>query len=176
LFFLLHYINIAVGVLVLVSVPKMRWADWIYCNLFAGCYYFYVAMCMIGFNLTTHVSGLNLGDWSPGGEYYVIAQIFNSPPALAATYGFTICYTIVSLIGFCQNRLQHIKKYRWYDIRNEKTWYIGWYQLKPNLNKERESKSLLYELCQFIQYETFPIRSKIKLYFLKKDIERLEHK
>jgi hypothetical protein len=176
LYFLLHYINVAIGFLVLVSVPKMRVADWIYCNLFAGTYYFYVGMCMIGFHLTTNVSGLSLDDWAPGGEYYVVAQVFNSPPALAATYGFAFCYTVISLLIFGQNRLQHIKKYRWYDIRNKKTWYIGWYKLKPNLNKESESKSLLYKLCYFIQEETSPICSKIKLYFLKKSIKRLERK
>jgi hypothetical protein len=148
MYFMLHYINIFIGVLVLVSVPKMRWADWIYCNIFAGCYYFYVAMCMIFLKVTYNVSGLNLHDWSDGGEYSSVAQIFNCSPQIAAALGFTISYLVITGFIFAQNRLQLLKRYRWYDMWNKQTWYIGWYQLKPE--KIDEAKSLLCRFWRFI--------------------------
>jgi hypothetical protein len=172
MYFMMHYINVFMGILVLVSVPKMRWADWIYCNLFAGGYYFYVAMCMISFNLTNNVSGLNLNDWSDGGEYSSVAQIFGSSPGVAAGLGFTLCYLVITGFIFAQNRLQHLKRYRWYDMWNKETWYIGWYQLKPADIHER--KSLLYTFPRFIKYY-FIVSSNAKIlsFFIKLKIRVL---
>jgi hypothetical protein len=147
MYFMMHYINVFIGIAVLVSTPKMRLADWIYCNLFAGCYYLYVAICMISFHLTMNVSGLSLYDWSYG-EYAPVAQIFHTSPAGAAALGFILSYTIISGFIFAQNRLQLLKRYRWYDMWNKSAWYIGWYQLVPH--QIHESKSWLYKLCHLI--------------------------
>jgi hypothetical protein len=31
-----------------------------------------------------------------------------------------MAYAVISLFAFLQNRLQHIRKYRWYDVRDPK--------------------------------------------------------
>jgi hypothetical protein len=71
---------------------------------------------MLTFNVTDHVSGLNLNDWSSGGEYDGVASIFNSTPAVACALGFIISYTVISGFIFGQNRLQLLKRYHWYDV------------------------------------------------------------
>jgi hypothetical protein len=147
MYFMMHYINVFIGILVLVSVPKMRWADWIYCNLFAGFYYSYVAICMISFHLQQNVSGLSLYDWSEG-EYASVAQIFHTTPVGAAAIGFSLSYLVISGFIFSQNRLQLLKRYRWYDMWNKKQWWVEWYQSQPK--EINESKSLLYKFYHFI--------------------------
>jgi hypothetical protein len=141
MYFMMHYINVAVGSLILVSVPKMRFSDWIYCNLFAGFYYSYVAICMLTLKVTNNVSGLNINDWADGGEYSGVAQMFKVSPGVAAAIGFALSYSCISLFIFLQNRLQLWKRYRWYNMFNKKTWYVGWYQLHPT--KIQESQSLI---------------------------------
>jgi hypothetical protein len=149
MYFMMHYINVLVGSLVLVSVPKMRFADWIYCNLFAGAYYSYVAICMLTLHVQYNVSGLNINDWSSGGEYDGVATIFNSSPAVACALGFILSYSGITLIIFGSNRLQLMKRYRWYNMWNKEKWYIGWYQLKPDVIKE--PKSLPYKFAMLIK-------------------------
>jgi hypothetical protein len=148
MYFMMHYLNVVLSVLILVSVPKMRFADWIYCNFFAATYYGYVGICMVSLNVTDHVSGLNLNDWDLGGEYSGVAEIFKVGPAAAAAIGFSLSYLCISGIIWGQSCLQKFKRYRWYDMWNKKTWYFGWYLLTPT--EIKEPKSLLYRLKKIL--------------------------
>ncbi|MDR3257884.1 MAG: DUF5378 domain-containing protein [Mycoplasmataceae bacterium] len=152
MYFMMHWINVVMGILVLVSVPKMRWADWIYCNLFAGCYYSYVAIMMTAFNLQQNVSGLCIFDWSYG-EYSGVSEFFGVGPGAAAAIGFSLSYVCISLIIFLQNRVQLLKRYRWYDMFDELDWFKGWYQLRPTTINE--PKSVLRKMVLFTKRSLF---------------------
>jgi hypothetical protein len=70
---------------------------------------------MLTLHVQYNVSGLILYDWDMG-EYSAVAQILHVSPAVAAFFGFSISYLVISGFIFGQNRLQLLKRYRWYDI------------------------------------------------------------
>jgi hypothetical protein len=71
---------------------------------------------MTVFNLGYNVSGLSIYDWGQSGEYSAVAEIFNVSPEIAPLIGFSLSYACISLFIFLQNRLQLLKRYRWFEM------------------------------------------------------------
>jgi hypothetical protein len=137
MYFMMHYINILLGSLVLLSTPKIRIKQYLYTNLFAVIYYGYVLICVYAMDVHRNVSGLQPSDWQIGGEYNGVMQILGLPDRLwylGAIIGLCISYGIIVLIMCGFSLLQRVRKYRWYRIRSY-TWLSkGYYDLYSPLD------------------------------------------
>jgi hypothetical protein len=129
MYFMMHYINIVMGTLVLLSTPKIKFKQYLYTNLFAVIYYGYVLICIGALNIHEYVSGLQPYDWQYG-EYNGVMQVLGLPNNLwylAALIGLFFSYGIIVLIICLFSIIQRSRKYRWYGIRSYKWWYKGYY-------------------------------------------------
>jgi hypothetical protein len=137
MYFMMHYINIILGTLVLLSTPKIKIKQYLYTNLFALTYYGYVLICIYTMGVHENVSGLQAPDWQIGGEYNGVMQILGLPDRLwylGAIIALGVSYGIIVLIMCGFSLLQRIRKYRWYGIRSY-TWLSrGYYDLYSPLD------------------------------------------
>jgi hypothetical protein len=129
MYFMMHFINIVLATLVLLSTPKIRFRQYLYTNLFAAIYYIYVLICIYVLNVHQNVSGLQPYDWQFG-EYNGVMQILGFPDRLwylAALIALFFSYGIIVLIICLFSVIQRAHKYHWYGVRSYKWWYKGYY-------------------------------------------------
>lgn len=156
MYFMMHYIMVIVGTLVLVSTPrfntygifkkkiicqKLDITCWLFCIIYAILYYSYVAILMKSLNVTDHVSGLNINDWDPSygnAEYSGVAISLNCSPQVAAALGFITSFITISLLIFAFGSLQEIKKYHWDNIWNKKCWWCKQTYIKHVVTKQNK--------------------------------------
>jgi hypothetical protein len=151
MYFMMHYIMVIIGTLVLVSTPRFKtyyffkknviWqklniTHWIFCFCFAALYYSYVAICMSALNVSQNVSGLNMNDWA-WGEYNGVAQALNSSPQVACALGFIASIISISLLIFGFSYLQEIKRYHIDDVWNKKSWWFKQTYIMHSINKKK---------------------------------------
>lgn len=123
-YFLFHAINLLFAVGVLLNTPRGGWKGYcLSCGICFG-YYIYVAICMVVTGCSWNVAGLNLNDWSPSGEYYVVARVLNLPPLPTACIGFVTLFAIFSLINYLND--YPFKRWIWKYGNKYHKWYC-WY-------------------------------------------------
>ena len=134
-FFLIHFINLVSGVLVLLNTPKFNFKTFSLEFIVNAGFFMYVAIIILISNgeVKQNVTGILIYDWSHNGEYHTFAEVLNCPPVLGMLFGYSACIAAVTLFSGTQVLLQKAKPYQ---ISNEhnKDWYKGlkgWYKIEP---------------------------------------------
>jgi hypothetical protein len=101
LYFMMHFLQIIFGVLILLNSKVKLWRDFLNCTIFFACFIVYVLFMINIFNVAHGATGLVPGDWDVGGEYYQVAVFLQLPfPIIAlVTFGIVglIIFGIISL-------------------------------------------------------------------------------
>lgn len=86
LYYLMHFVILVLGVIVLLNGPRFTWQAWLSIQAFLIIYLLYVFTCMKTLYLTNNVTGLAQGDWYPFyssngfAQYQAVAELFNNMP------------------------------------------------------------------------------------------------
>jgi hypothetical protein len=127
MYFMIHFINLFLGIFVLANVPKLGWKGNIYCAIFILVYFGYVFVIVAIFDCLYNTTGVTGYDWLPGGEYGSVAQILGlSFPTVMYVAYFLITLFIVSVI-WLQTYLMN-KKYFCIKYKDKKI--VDFYKIK----------------------------------------------
>lgn len=125
MYFMMHFLMTIFGIISLLSTPSFKWKHFIWCNVFAICYYFYVGMLVLAYDVTANASGLVPYDWTYG-EYSGVGYILNLDYPAVMIVGFLLAYIGISAIVFINYWFKKIKKYY---VSNEHNTYWNWYSI-----------------------------------------------
>lgn len=124
-YFILHFLQVVLSVGVMLNTPRNGWKGALATFGTIMGYYCYVAIVMAATGCRWNVSGLNLNDWSPDGEYHFVSEIFNIPvkacPYIGIPFLVLVGCGIVALKDYVFDR-------GWFAYGNaySKRWYL-WY-------------------------------------------------
>lgn len=106
-YFLIHFINTITGILLLMNSKKANWKTFMFCNIFAICYYLYIFIVVKISNglVTDHTSGLLPDDWK-GGEYWRVSDILHLDYPWCMIVALSISYGFITLFLFTPRLLQ----------------------------------------------------------------------
>jgi hypothetical protein len=105
------------------------------------------------FHVTDHATGMVPGDWANDGEYAAVSEILHLGYPGCMILGLLGAYLAIVLIIFLGALLQKSKRYRWYNVRNQK-WYKGWYKLQLNKQdlKKFNQQEKVFNLRETLQF------------------------
>ena len=86
---------------------KANWKTFMFCNIFAICYYLYIFIVVKISNglVTDHTSGLLPEDWK-GGEYWRVSDILHLDYPWCMVVALSISYGFITLFLFTPRLLQ----------------------------------------------------------------------
>lgn len=78
LYFMMHYLSINLGMMILCWIKNWKWKDLIYCHGFALFYFSYVLIIVaVVPEIKSNTTGIIKSDWLPGGEYEGVSEFLN---------------------------------------------------------------------------------------------------
>lgn len=129
-YFIMHFIQIVIPVGIMLNSPKNGWKGWVLTLLIAITYYVYVGITAKLTGCQSYVSGLNINDWLPSGEYFAVHEIFSFIPIQAMPYiGIPFLYIVASVFTALKDYVFSKGHWRYGNAYSGK-WY-AWY----NYNK-----------------------------------------
>ena len=134
-YFLIHFLNIITGLLVLLNVTKFNAKTYSLEYIVDALYFVYIGLAVYISDgvIYQNTTGVLIYDWSPAGEYHSVAKVLNCSPALTMLFGYTACIIAINIFVGLQVLFQKAKAYQIPNVHN-KEWYKGlngWYKLEP---------------------------------------------
>lgn len=143
-YFLIHYLNVVTGTLVLCNAPAQKWTSYVYSTATLLIFFLYVAFVMICFNgkITDHVTGLLPADWDiDSGEYHVVTEILK--------IGWVGCLILMAIFSWGIIEVMYVPQYfiqkiQYWSIPDKKTkkWPLGFYQLNKFKRSQKEPQKV----------------------------------
>lgn len=130
-YFLLHFLNVVSGVLVLCNTPKPQKTTYLYTTASLLIYFWYICLIIVCFGnkITDHVTGLLKDDWVNGGEYSVVSDILKINWIGCLILMATFSYGVIELLFLPQFFIQKIKYWKIDNMKAKKI-IFGYYQLQ----------------------------------------------
>lgn len=134
-FFLLHFLNVLTGTLVLLNTPKFTLGLHLWTYIVLLGYILYIALIIFIYQGTIfcNVTGLLPYDWTEIGEYGQFTEIFKIPYPWSIVFVYGSAVIIMIILAFIQIGIQHFNYWKIEPIKNKK-WYLGYYKYL-NLDK-----------------------------------------
>lgn len=115
LYFMMHYLSINLGMMILCWIKNWKWKDFLYCHGFALFYFSYVLIIVaVVPEIKSNTTGIIKWDWLPGGEYEGVSKFLNIktwPEVMIVGYVLSyISIFIIFLLRYYSTKLILITK------------------------------------------------------------------
>lgn len=100
LYFMMHYLSINLGMMILCWMKNWKWKEFLYCHGFALFYFSYVLIIVsVVPEIKSNTTGIIKWDWLPGGEYDGVSKFLNikTYPEVMIV-GYVLSYISISII------------------------------------------------------------------------------
>jgi hypothetical protein len=115
MYFMMHFIQVFLGVWVLVSSKRKPFLDLLFSTCLILGYFLWVIIIVYAFKNTFQVysnaTGLIEGDWEEWGEYGAVSNFINLPFPWVAIVSYLLCGIMVGILITLYWLLQKNKKY-----------------------------------------------------------------
>lgn len=93
-YFIMHFLQVVLGVGVLLNTPSGGWKNWLATLLVTLAFYGYVAIVMAATGCRWNTSGLSINDWLEDGEYHFVSKLFGMPPRVCQCVGIPLLFGV----------------------------------------------------------------------------------
>lgn len=148
LYYLMHFVILVLGVIVLLNGRRFTWKAWLGIQGFLIAYLLYVLIFVKTLHLTNNVTGLAYGDWYPFpssnsfAQYNTVAQVFNNMPFPNIMW---LSYFLVWLFLMLLITAKHFLTFDYHNKVNFINTNVYWYKhvyLKKQVDNPLENKVL----------------------------------
>lgn len=105
LYFIMHYYIFILGFIIILNSSSLNWKKVIVAHGYAIAYFTYVTIIVFSLGVTTNATGIVEHDWSSGGQYHVVGEIFNLPWPWQPIVCFTLVWIWILLMMAIRNIL-----------------------------------------------------------------------